>query len=665
MPDPVIYSSWEQASGHSIPLRSYLYHLPPMGLRSAVVESLTSYLTRLAEAHDISPGTLLTREVLPKVRAEFRRHEYKGVPATQSTFMYDAHTLNNAGQQSQDWVNVLEQLTSVRGLQYLTMGTWRQVISEVDLLRRRRAWCGLCLEDWQCSNQQVYEPLLWALKEISACPTHACLLVDRCPHCNKDQHVISAKVKPGHCCRCRRWLGMTTSATDVPDDIGGRVAMAENIGELLSVAPTLAHPPSCESLLLNLKLCVGELADGSMSRFVAASGVSFDIMADWARIPERNVRLVHLCRICTLVGISPRLFVCKRLTLDDFDYERSRKAVAQKTSHIKPRRSMHYLRPALEHAARAPEGRCLRDVANELGYSSLQSLRRREPALCDRICPKQSRRKVVPDALPLARSFPSNETIEHAITSALQAPLSPPLKVIARELGFRHVSSLYTRFPDLCQAFAKKNALDRKADIERCREKVAAAANQTPPLTLKEVAAKVGVTDSILNTRYPDLCKKIVSRISERKMLESEHQRRQFQVALTEPAMPSAEELSARIGIGIKHLGKIHPDLYAQYRERSHEARRLAVSNRRAAFESEVRSAAIELIDRGLYPSRRRVLRAIPNPSMRHPHILTRQVVTILLERKLVWKGTSFSSLDPQPGSLSQDPSAGRAVAEP
>ena len=97
-----------------MPPRSYLYHLPPLGLGSAVVESLTCYLARLAEAHDISAGTMVTRELLPKVREEFHRHDYK-VPAIQSTFMYDAHTLNSVGQCSQDWVNVLEQLTGVRG----------------------------------------------------------------------------------------------------------------------------------------------------------------------------------------------------------------------------------------------------------------------------------------------------------------------------------------------------------------------------------------------------------------------------------------------------------------------------------------------------------------------------------------------------------------------
>jgi TniQ len=663
MRSPFIYPAWEQTSGNSFPPRSHLYHVAPVGLGSASVESLTSYVARLAEAHDISIGTLVTREVLPKVREEFRRQEYK-IPPIKSTFLYDAHTLNGVVQHSQDWVSVLEQLTGIRGLQYLTMRTWRQVISGADLPRRRRAWCPLCFEKWRSSNQQVYEPLLWGLKEVSVCPTHACPLVERCPHCGRDQHVISAKVKLGHCCRCRRWLGMNTAAAEIPSDIGGRVALAESIGELLLSAPALAQPPTCEPLLHNLKLCIRELADESMSRFVAATGISYDILMDWDRIPERNVRLVHLCRICTLVGVSLRRFVCERLTLNDFDYELARKTVREKTSHIKPRRSMHHLRPALEQAARAPEGRYLRDVANELGYTSLQALRQREPELCDRICPKQSRRKIAPDALPLTRAFPSKETIENAIAAALRAPVSPPLKVIARGLGFRTDSSLYIRFPELCQALVEKHTRDRNADIERCRERIAAAAEQTPPLTLKQVAAQVGVTDSILNHRYPDLCEKIIARASERKALELERQRWEFQAALDEPTLPAAEALSARIGVGLKHFGTIHPDLYAKYRERSNEARRQAHANRRAAFEAEIRSAAIDLLDRGVYPSRKRVLSAIPNPSMKHSQIVSRHVATILLERN--WPGAKIpNGLGPQPGSLSQDPSAGGALLEP
>src|SRR5437016_5150277 len=59
MPDTVVYCSWDEASPRSIPPRSYLYRVTPMGVGSANVESLTSYLARLAAAHDISPAVLL------------------------------------------------------------------------------------------------------------------------------------------------------------------------------------------------------------------------------------------------------------------------------------------------------------------------------------------------------------------------------------------------------------------------------------------------------------------------------------------------------------------------------------------------------------------------------------------------------------------------------
>ena len=60
MPETVVYCSWDEASPRSIPPRSYLYRVAPMGVGSANVESLTSYLARLAAAHDISPAVLLT-----------------------------------------------------------------------------------------------------------------------------------------------------------------------------------------------------------------------------------------------------------------------------------------------------------------------------------------------------------------------------------------------------------------------------------------------------------------------------------------------------------------------------------------------------------------------------------------------------------------------------
>ncbi len=50
-----------------LPKRSYLYHLKLQSVGSAFVESLTSYITRLAQNHNVFPGTLMEREVAPLV----------------------------------------------------------------------------------------------------------------------------------------------------------------------------------------------------------------------------------------------------------------------------------------------------------------------------------------------------------------------------------------------------------------------------------------------------------------------------------------------------------------------------------------------------------------------------------------------------------------------
>lgn len=47
--------------------RTRLYSLEPIGMGSPFVESLTSYITRLAEAHTVSPGILLAKELWPRV----------------------------------------------------------------------------------------------------------------------------------------------------------------------------------------------------------------------------------------------------------------------------------------------------------------------------------------------------------------------------------------------------------------------------------------------------------------------------------------------------------------------------------------------------------------------------------------------------------------------
>nr|MCM0593874.1 TniQ family protein [Gloeotrichia echinulata DEX184] len=50
------------------PKHSRLFHLEPIGVGTFYVESLTSYIARLAEAHSVLPGALLALEVKPLIK---------------------------------------------------------------------------------------------------------------------------------------------------------------------------------------------------------------------------------------------------------------------------------------------------------------------------------------------------------------------------------------------------------------------------------------------------------------------------------------------------------------------------------------------------------------------------------------------------------------------
>jgi hypothetical protein len=628
--------------------RSYFYHLLPVAVGCAQVESLTSYLVRLAEAHDVTPGVLLTQELLPRVREAFRRHVYRPTGKPASTFLYDSHTLNGGAQCAHDWVNVLVSLTGVKFLQSLTMLTWRQVISERGLLRRHRAWCPCCYEDWRGAGTAVYDPLLWSIGEVSVCPFHNKMLEDRCPHCEQNLHLISAKSKPGHCGRCRRWLGRQKDAPDALSDRHAQVVAANSIGELLSAAPKLAHKPSREHFLHNVRFCIEDLADGNMSRFAAATNISFDAIIDWS-LPDRLVRLSFLSRICSLLGISPLLFVNQRIGKNDLDCNQIRRAISQKTSHIRSRRTITQLRSTVERVLAEEPTASLRKVATELGYRHIRSMRLRDPDLCDRISMKRRTRAVVPYTLQSRDSFPVKSVIKKALTRALLQPISPPLKTISKALGFRSDASLYVRFPDLCKAFAKKKALSKQSEIDASRRVVAAAVAATPPPSLIDVARRIGYTIGSLTYRFPDLCAKLSARLPERKLFLHQQLSAIIGLAISEEPVPSLKSIAGRVGMTAPYLRTLHPDLYAQIQKGQTDRKNRMASIKRAAFQEEIRAAVLNLSQLGIAPSRKRVFASIRNPSLRSTQILDRQIAVTKLEIQVASGGLAPAAMTETP----------------
>src|SRR5215831_3382515 len=61
--NPATFEKWDMAAP-AVPPRSRFFNLSPAGLGTSMVECLTSYISRLAQAHSVTPGVLHHREVM-------------------------------------------------------------------------------------------------------------------------------------------------------------------------------------------------------------------------------------------------------------------------------------------------------------------------------------------------------------------------------------------------------------------------------------------------------------------------------------------------------------------------------------------------------------------------------------------------------------------------
>ena len=87
------------------------------------------------------------------------------------------------------WVRVLESLAHRGDLRALTMLAWAEVLPWSGLLRSNLAWCPDRLRE----QATAYEPLLWCIKAVDACPWHRRMLHSRCPHCSETQRWRAAR----------------------------------------------------------------------------------------------------------------------------------------------------------------------------------------------------------------------------------------------------------------------------------------------------------------------------------------------------------------------------------------------------------------------------------------------------------------------------------------
>ena len=275
-----------------------LFPLPPSGLGSPHVESLASYVYRLAEAHSVGVATLCRHVVIPETGIDDRG---KGIRYLSSR----GYLVNGIGKVAHDWIQALSGLTGVDSIHGTTLLPLGPIASPRHLLRNDAAWCPLCLEERLSGQEEPFESLAWSVLVVKYCPVHRVRLSETCSHCGSKVPFFSANRRVGCCPCCRRWLGgkYEPIGQSPKEDSVVQIRMAEIVGDLLKDLPSLEGKITPRSLSEGIRKAIGVASDGNLSNFAKMIGKKKGAVSAWrsgAVIPSFQ----EIVKIALSTGIS-------------------------------------------------------------------------------------------------------------------------------------------------------------------------------------------------------------------------------------------------------------------------------------------------------------------------------------------------------------------------
>lgn len=253
-----LYQAWD-LDMLKLPKRSHLYSLKPLGVGTPGVESLTSYLARLADAHDVSVSTLLRYEIAPWFLFHSQPRRLSKADAWEASFaiwcrnprLLQEITVSGwlaGSQRVKQLVGILETLTLRGDLAYLALLPWHQFFSLNDTFHTEPFWCPACYQEWRESDAICYDPLMWSMAGVDVCPKHHCYLQFWCLYCRQPQPFLRLDTRLGYCSSCRAWLGRVVQPTifrkEASEEANWLFWCAEAIGQLLAAVPLLKETSS-------------------------------------------------------------------------------------------------------------------------------------------------------------------------------------------------------------------------------------------------------------------------------------------------------------------------------------------------------------------------------------------------------------------------------------
>lgn len=553
---PIKFELWSPPL--DAPPRSRLYSLEPIGIGGPDVESLSSYINRLAQAHCVTVSALLKHELVPRAGKKEATDENslpaRWLPRGVGTRL--ARMISGLGLTAERWVGTLQALTGRRDLRFLTLLDWRGVLPNRKLFSPVIRWCPACFDDRLEAGQTIYHPLLWKLDPITACLPHRRRLLDRCDHCRKQAEEFSGSSRPGYCSRCGHWLGVDSRADLPPEDQltedqwEWQNWVIKNLGELLQTAPRLDRPPPVETIARSITYYLAQQSDAGLADLSKALGSKPDRLCMWSR-GESRMQIDLMLKFCFHCGISLAQFLTEP--------------------------------PPSAHAQ--PDSTSQKTIVQE--------------AAKERWGPKGVNR----------------EELCRVMSSALEHEVPPPsLRAISKRVGLASRTLRYYE-PDLFRKIVERGADYRAHLRDRVRQVLEESIEREPPPSLKSLFGQSDLKISMAQHHFPDLCRQVTARHRDyRQQLVSDLKRALEQSLLEDDPPPTLDFVAARLGRcsnGIRHH---FPDLCRRITERNLKYQNDCFLKRRQSVIEEIRETARQLDAQGIFPSVNQVSGNLPRP---------------------------------------------------
>ena len=308
---------WNPES-YQLPKRSRLNHLIPVAVGTPLVESLTSYMTRLAESHSVLISTLMTKEIAPILTKDCT--QYGSKKGLNSLFNCGA-AINSTGEIVELFLDSLEKLTLQQNLSALTLVSFKNYLSSRELLSKSKTWCPDCYQDWRASNKTIYEPLLWTFNNVEVCFIHNRPLQALCSNCDRQIPWFTSKSRVGYCCYCQQWLGSSSEAKKQTDfiiskeNLAKNIWIANNLGKLIVCSEKVNKNNQQDNISKAIREIINITHEGNIAAFARNFNLPKNTVWMWHKgksIPQ----LKYILSICYCLDIS----LCDFFTQNNFKF---------------------------------------------------------------------------------------------------------------------------------------------------------------------------------------------------------------------------------------------------------------------------------------------------------------------------------------------------------